>query len=55
MVVLSQTLGNIKKAYVSIIDNKRRLLYTYKYTLADKNIQLYTNKLQTNTNMLKRK
>ena len=29
-----ENLGNIKKDYVSIIDNKQRLLDMYKYTLA---------------------
>ena len=50
-----ETLGNVKKVYVKIIDNKLRLLDMYKYTLADKNIHLHTCKLQTSTDMLKTK
>ena len=33
-----ETLGNINKAYVSIIDKKGRLLDMYKYTLEDKTL-----------------
>ena len=35
---LQALLGNIKKAYISITDNKLRILDIYKYTLADENI-----------------
>ena len=32
---LQTQLGNIKKAYISITDNKLRILDIYEYTLAD--------------------
>ena len=35
---LQALLGNIKKAYISITDNKLRILDICKYTLADENI-----------------